>query len=83
MIDNQLKKQILPFLKLQYPHSEERQININLKSRIIKKDIFNENRFDIIFQSKNKMTWHHKLEKDQKGYYNHDKQNDNDNESIK
>lgn len=29
------------------------------------------------------MTWHHKLEKDQKGYYNHDKQNDNDNETIK
>lgn len=47
---------MLPYLNLSYPRSEQKAVNKELKRRIDEKDIFNQNRFDIVYNSKVKMT---------------------------
>lgn len=52
VLEEQLQDDMLPYLNLSYPRSEEKLVNKELKSKISEKDIFNENRFDIVNNSK-------------------------------
>lgn len=47
-----MKDQVLPFINLNYPRSEEKLNNLQNLVKIDEKDIYNENKFDIVYSSK-------------------------------
>lgn len=52
IVEQHLKDQVLPFINLNYPRSEEKLNNLQNLVKIDEKDIYNENKFDIVYSSK-------------------------------